>query len=259
LIQPQATIPIPGIYPLIIHLNPPQKGKDNIGIGFTQHNEQFLLKDGGRLGAAEFVGARVCDACGIPACQPSIVTIEQFGVQRNVFGSRIESGAASFDQLNIVQWQQVMAMCSNPDVFSALLAVDLALGNDDRHWNNWLIQNTQTQSGANSFRFRAMDFSRSWPVTHPAQHPLAHNSPNTWTAAKEWSLMGVAFNQTVFFDTCAKIGSLSVGWLRGHAMQQLSGVLISPAEVEHYCQWWEHHFKAQVIEAIYSLENGVWP
>lgn len=251
---------IPGLYPLIIHINPPQVGCDNIGIGFTQHNEQFLLKRGNEMGAAEYIGAKVCDAVGVPACQPNIVTIEKFGTQQDVFGSRIESGAHKFDQHNLLaEWRAVLSNCSNVEAFSAMLAVDLTLGNDDRHWNNWLVQLAQTPQGATSYRLRAMDFSRSWPTRHPAQHPLRHQSPNTWRATQDWELLGVTFSEQVFFDTCVKIRCLSGSWLRNQVLQPLSGVFISPTWIDVYCQWWEHHLQHQVIEAIYSLENGVRP
>lgn len=251
---------IPGLYPLIIHINPPQVGCDNMGIGFTQHNEQFLLKRGNEIGAAEYIGAKVCDAVGVPACQPTIVTIEKFGKQQDVFGSRMESGAHEFDQHNlVVEWQAVLSNCSNVDAFSAMLAVDLTLGNDDRHWNNWLVQLAQTPQGATSYRLRAVDFSRSWPTRHPAQHPLEHQSPNTWRATRDWELLGVTFNEQAFFETCVKIRGLSVSWLRNQVLQPLSGVFISPTRIDVYCQWWEHHLQQQVIEAIYSLENGVRP
>ncbi len=253
------TTPIPGIYPLITDINPPQSGADNIGMGFTQHKEQFLLKPGSRIGTAEFIGARVCDAVGIPACQPNIVTIERFGNQEDVFGSRIESGTHQFDQTNSAQWRHILANCINADAFSALLAVDLILGNDDRHWNNWLVQTAQTPQGVTGYRLRAMDFSRSWPTIHPAQHPARHRSPNTWAATKDWPLLGVTFNQQVFFSTCAKIRNLTPAWLRGQVLQQILGVFVSSTDVDLYCQWWEHHLQTQVIEAIHTLEYGVWP
>jgi hypothetical protein len=258
--QPFTTnTPIPGLYPLIVHINPSQVGADNIGMGFTQHNEQFLLKSGDEMGVAEYIGAKVCDAIGVPACQPNIVTIEKLGIQQDVFGSRIESGTHKFDQTNVAEWQAVLSNCSNLDAFSALLAVDLTLGNDDRHWNNWLVQPAQTPQGVTSYRLRAMDFSRSWPTSHPALHPLGHRSPNTWNSTRDWNLIGVPFKEQVFFDTCVKIRSLPSSWLRNQVLQPLSGVFVSPIGIDGYCQWWEHHLQEQVIEVIYSLENGVRP
>jgi hypothetical protein len=260
LTQPLTTnTPIPGLYPLIIHINPPQVGCDNMGMGFTQHNEQFLLKAGNSIGVAEYIGAKVCDAIGVPACQPNIVTINHLGVQRDVFGSRIESGAHKFDQCSVAGWQEVLANCSNADAFSALLAVDLALGNDDRHWNNWLVQEAQTPMGTTMYRLRAMDFSRSWPTRHPAQHPLKHVSAHTWNSIRHWKLLGVTFNEQAFFEACVTIRGLPVRWLRDQVLKPISGIFISPASIDVCCQWWEHHLRQQVVEAIYSLENGVRP
>ena len=253
------TLPLPGAYPHIVKHKAFLNGKDNLGMGYTAHGEQFLLKKGGALGTAEFVGAGLCEACGIPFCLPTIVTTEHYGAIQHIFGSRIDLGLHTFDQANVAEWQKVMAVCSNPSAFSALLAIDLALGNDDRHWDNWLAQNAVNHNGANCVRLRAMDFSRSWPVRHPAQHPLHHQHPQTWDAMKDWKLLGINFDLQVFQATCAKIDSLNAHWLRSKVLQQLSGVFLTPHEIDSYCLWWSQHWQAQVIDVIDSLKKGVSP
>lgn len=257
--MPGHTLPLPGAYPHIITSKPALKGKDNLGMGYTQHGEQFLLKPGGSVGVAEFVGASMCEACGIPACVPTVVTIERLGEAKLIFGSRIESGMYEFNQSSALEWRKVTAVCLNPSAFSALLAIDLALGNDDRHWDNWLVQKAVNSYGADCLRLRAMDFSRSWPVNHPAQHPFHHQSTNTWESMSDWEVLGVRFEQHIFHQTCAKIGTLNARWLRERVLQQLSGIFLTPAQIDQYCQWWSQHWQAQVIDAIDSLENGVWP
>jgi hypothetical protein len=252
---------LPGLYPLIAHLEPAQQllGRDNLGIGHTQHGERFLLKEGGRLGAAEFIGAKVCDACGIPACQPTVVTVDGLHGLRQIFGSRLESGVHLFDQTSVVEWQQVLSQCGNRSAFSAMLAIDLVLGNDDRHWNNWLVQSSVDPTGAACWRLRGLDFSRSWPVRHPSQPPLQHEHHNTWSACKAWATLGVDFDARIFHETCVKIGLLNAKWLRRVALQPIEGIFLSTAEVDTLCSWWENHLKHQVIETIYSLEHGVRP
>lgn len=218
-----------------------------------------MLKPGGRIGAAEFIGARISDACGLPACQPTIVTIEALSGQQQVFGSRIEAGVHKFDQSSPIDWQSVLKDCHNASAFSALLAIDLVLGNDDRHWNNWLVQEMPNAAGKTGFRLRAMDFSRSWPTRHPAQHPLRHASPNTWNATRDWPLLGAQFDEKIFHATCARIASLPTKWLRRSVLTEIAGVFLTTTEVDSYCSWWDHHLQAQVIETIHSLEHGVWP
>ncbi len=249
---------IADLYPLIVKLDPAQLGVDNLGIGLTQHGEQFLVKDGGKLGIAEFIGAKVCDACGVPACQPTVVTIDRFGSQRNVFGSRIESGAHKFNQTDVSEWQTVLGKCVNPSVFSAVFAIDLVLGNDDRHWSNWIVQTMQDSIGNECYRLRALDFSRSWPTHHPVQHPFKHTSPHTWTATRHWQLLGVEFDLKVFHATCARVGSLNGNWLRSVVLNPLKDVFLSAAEVDVFANWWDANLQIQVIETINSLENGVW-
>ncbi len=249
---------IADMYPLIVSLNPPQLGSDNLGIGVTQHGERFLVKEGGKLGVAEFVGAKVCDACGVPACQPTVITIDHLGHHRNVFGSRIESGTHNFDQTNVSEWQNIVGKCVNSTAFSAVFAIDLVLGNDDRHWNNWIVQTTQDQNGAESYRLRALDFSRSWPIHHPVQHPSKHGSLHTWNATRNWQLLGVEFDMKVFHETCSKISLLKGNWLRSMALNQLEGVFLSTGEADMLADWWNDNLQIQVIETINSLENGVW-
>lgn len=253
------TAHIAGIYPQIVHRDPNQtgNGKDNLGMGYTQHGEQFMLKNGGTVGVAEFVGAKVSDACGIPACQPTVVTIEDLSGPREVFGSRIESGRVEFIQTDVASWKTVMGLCANPQVFSAMLAVDLVLGNDDRHWNNWIVQEVKDPAGASRARLRALDFSRSWPVRHPAQHPLHHRDPNTWTSAKDWGLLGIDFDLSVFHETCARIGRLNAAWLHSAVMQPITGVFVSHTEVSTFCDWWDKSLRDQVILTIQAMETGV--
>lgn len=255
------TDPLPGIYPFITHRDPSLTGNgcDNLGMGFTEHGEQFMLKDGGALGVAEFVGARVADACGVPACQPTVVTIETWNGPRHVFGSRIESGRHMFDQSDVDSWQKVMAQCNNATAFSAMLAIDLVLGNDDRHWNNWIVQKATDASGKPCLRLRALDFSRSWPVRHPAQHPLRHAGPNTWATTQDWAMLGVSFDLAVFHATCAKISCLNAKWLRGAVMGPIKGVFLSSSKVDAYCAWWEQCLRSQIVEAVQAMEYGVRP
>jgi hypothetical protein len=252
--------PLPGLYPLIKRIDPDQGGGiDNLGTGYTQHSEAFRLKVGGYVGAAEFVGAKLADVCGIPACQPAIVTIQHpVRGDQNVFGSRIESGLHNFDQNNLAAWRNVLAKCVNLEVFSATLAVDLVLGNDDRHWANWLVQQVKDSNGEPGFRMRAMDFSRSWPTLHPPQHPLRHRYPQTSAALKYWDALGIPFEQQVFHATCAKIGLLNEHWLRNQVLREIEGVFITTQQADQLGDWWRLGLRAQVIEAIHSLESGVW-
>jgi hypothetical protein len=254
------TDPIPGIYPLIVRRDPNQtsNGKDNLGMGYTQHGEQFMLKPGRQIGVAEFVGARLADVCGIPACQPTVVTIDDMlrGPQ-HVFGSRIESGCVEFDVSKVADWQTQMALCTNRDVFSAMLAVDLVLGNDDRHWNNWIVQATQSAAGHAAVRLRALDFSRSWPVDHPPQHPRRHRSNNTWKSTRDWAMLGIEFDRSTFDRTCVKIAALKARWLHDQVLRPITGVFLTQQQCDGYCEWWDGRLRDQVIDTIHMMDTGV--
>jgi hypothetical protein len=256
---PTHSLPLTGTYPHIVKRLPNIGGADNMGPGSTQHGESFLLKKGGMVGASEFIGAGLCHACGVPYCTPAVVTLDHFGTTQHLFGSRIELGLKKFDRTNVAQWMQIIASCMNPSIFSAIFAIDLALGNDDRHWNNWLVQDVDDGTGGASYCVRAMDFSRSWPIINPAQLPLRHQSYNTWEATKYWQMFGITFDQQVFFDTCVRMCGLSSGWLRDHVLNQLHGIFLTQTQIDQLCHWWDSCWKAQVIEVIHSLENGVRP
>lgn len=254
------TAPLPGIYPHITNITPANRarGRDYIGLGYTQHDEQFVLKRGGMVGTAEFIGAGLCHLAGIPYCQPTIVTIEHLGQVLTVFGSRIELGIEEFDQTNISAWQNITRQCSNLGAFSALLAIDLALGNDDRHWNNWMVQNGKKPDGSDAYRLRALDFSRAWPVDHPPQHPQNHRSTNTWQSMAEWSLLGVPFVQSDFDNTCTLLSTVSEKWLAG-ILAPLAGVYIKQHDADALCHWWGANWTTQVQHARDALNTGARP
>lgn len=253
------SLPLPGTYPHIVKHLPKIGGLDNMGPGNTQHGESFLLKKGGLIGASEFIGSGLCDACGIPYCVPSIVTMDYLGGIQHVFGSRIELGLKKFDQTSVAEWKAAIATCANPSIFSAMLAIDLALGNDDRHWGNWLVQDVTAAGSTDSYRMRALDFSHGWPVSNPAQLPSHHISINTWEAVKYWETLGVTFDQHVFYETCVRMGCLPSRWLRNQILNQLRGIFLSQAQVDQLCDWWESCWREQVIEVIHSIENGARP
>ena len=251
---------LPGIYPHIVNIQPANRarGKDYIGSGSTQHGEQFVLKQGGTIGAAEFIGAGLCRVIGIPCCDPTVVTIEGHGNKQPVFGSRLEHGVVEFQHGNIAKWSSITKQCSNIGAFSALLAIDLATGNDDRHWDNWMVQQGSTGLNTVSYCLRALDFSRAWPVCQPPQEPLKHQSPNTWQSTKDWEVLGIPYDQSVFYDASSQIGSLTDAWLHS-VLEPLAEVFLKHNEIDQLCQWWRCSWKAQVIDTIDALDHGSRP
>lgn len=71
------------------------------------------------------------------------------------FGSRIEGAVISFRDLPPHEGAQVLADCGQ--AMSALLALDMFVGNEDRHMNNWLFRRNQS----NHWTPLCIDFSRA--------------------------------------------------------------------------------------------------
>lgn len=132
---------LPGFYPEIKKVKPKIGGVDNIGIGVDQGGVEYVLKAGSKVCIAEFVGAACCDAVGVPCARPVIVQRKHlFKPTEFLVGSEFVPGLLMFNMRDIREWRQVVATLSNAVAFSGVLAVDLAVGNDDRHQDNWLVK-----------------------------------------------------------------------------------------------------------------------
>jgi hypothetical protein len=248
---------LPGIYPRIVKRHGHLGGRDNLGVGEDEQGVRYLMKSGALVGVAEFVGAAVCAATGIRRCQPAIVELPKLTGSELVFGSVWLDPVHQFEPTNLAQWRAVCARLGNAVMFSATLAVDLALGNDDRHAANWLVRPRATT--APELELVALDFSRAWPVCHPPHAPHQHPSNNTWGLCRHWVAMGVIFDRDAFYTTCATIGRLDAQWLLT-ILQPLQNVWLTSAEVQHLCHWWGKKWNAQVIDTIQSLQpDGTWP
>lgn len=234
--------------PVIIKMRPALGGVDNAGIGETQFGERFLLKLDPSACLAEFVGAAVCRAVGIPATEPCVV---QFDGQA-VFGSRLESGVTQVT--NIPELINVLARCDNPNAFSAVLAVDLALGNPDRHWANWLYQE---RSDGSSVMLRAVDFSRSWPVSHPPLHVNALKGENTYQAWCLWPTLGIQLDQASATGVCNGLQRLDDKWL-SNVFNQLPLEWKIACDAPFLCEWWKTGWTDRVTETMGFVAAGAW-
>ena len=248
---------IPGTYPIIRQLKPKLGGANNLGVGVDTQGNEYVLKTGDRLCVAEFIGAALCKVVGIPHCIPNIVcrhTID--GKLEYLFASSIEKGLHFFDQNSIIEWYGVSAQLRDQNIFSVVLALDLAIGNDDRHPTNWLVRApTAVQA---EHELLAMDFSNSWPLCHPPHHPRQQPSINTLSVTKHWENMGIMFTLDTFRKTCATISCLDDRWLYS-VLNPMVNIWLTSDTQHTLCQWWSQNWQSQVIEVIHSLEtDGDW-
>lgn len=234
--------------PAIKKFSPRQSGLDNQGIGYTQFGERYLLKTHPSVCVAEFVGAILCKACDVPVAEPTIVEMRG----KKVFGSRLESGVVLPKSITDVI-DQVKA-CENKLIFSAVLAIDLALGNNDRHWHNWL---PQPQEGG-SVLLRAVDFSRAWPTCHPPCTFESMRDQNTGKVCREdWPTLGISLDSEAAISVCVRIASLSHAWLQG-IFQQMPVEWMVGASGPELCDWWKRNWVNRVEQVQEFLESGAW-
>ena len=233
--------------PAIEKFLPRQSGQDNEGVGYTRHGERYLLKTAADVCVAEVLGSILCRACGIPV--PEQVIVDFRG--RLIFGSRLESGVYLPKNNNDLMY--MVEKCGNSTIFSAVLAIDLALGNNDRHWHNWLPQ----EQDDGRILLRAVDFSRAWPTTHPVRPCESMRGSNTHLVWKEWKPLGVIFDPKSAFDVCDKIEGLSDIWL-SDIFSQLPVEWMVSASGPELCQWWKVYWPDKVEEVRKFLKSGAW-
>ncbi|MEM8511150.1 hypothetical protein RCH14_000441 [Massilia sp. MP_M2] len=226
---------------------PRLSGQDNEGIGVTRHGERYLLKTTPDICVAEFIGAMLCQACDVPMATPQVVDFKG----RKVFGSRLESGVELPN--DFTQLQSQIGLCANSSIFSAVLAIDLAIGNDDRHWHNWLPQ--PQQSG--EIFLRAVDFSRAWPTRHP---PLGFDQigrENTGLVWREWDSLGVKYDSDSAIDACSRLRRLDASWL-GMIFEQLPAEWMVTVSGHDLLDWWRTGWGPRVGAVSNFLEQGAW-
>lgn len=253
-----ATKTLPGMMPMIINLKPRLGGKNNSGVGVDSNGNEYVVKKGKAVGIAEFVGAAVCDALSVRCTRPHVVQLPSITGYEYCYGSAIEKALHTFNRYDLNIWSQVLPQTSNTTVFSTVLAIDLCIGNDDRHEDNWLVADKNVAAGIHEYEVIAMDFSNSWPVCHPPHEPRSHSSINTWSVTKDWSKMGIDFDQMSYRKACSQLGNLDAPWLR-NILTPLISIWLSPAELLMYSKWWSAQWNKQVLDVIYCLESdGDW-
>lgn len=127
------------LFPLQVqHHLQPLRGKDVRVDAYAEDGMRWTLKrqaEHPMLPAAEFLAYHLAHACGLPA--------PHFGILRDldgafVFGSRHEAGLVDLKTLTPAQLFDELQRCAGR--MSACFALDLVLGNEDRHLDNFLYR-----------------------------------------------------------------------------------------------------------------------
>ena len=252
---PASSLSLPGMYPQIVRYKPKLGGIFNEGVGEDSEGNEYVLKKDPAIGVAEFVGAHVCKALQVRHATPAVVACPTMQGLQLWFGSVMEHNLEEFDRSNAEEWASIIPGLSNPEIFSTILAVDLFLGNDDRHAGNWLFQRNPSDRSSTLI---AMDFSNAWPVNRPPWHPHRHPSGHTWSIVGHWERMGVNFDQALFRSTCARIACLDAAWL-SNVLDAVAPDWLNPEARAAMLDWWATGLHSQLIDTIYALEtDGEW-
>lgn len=235
------------LWPEITKLQRPQKGLDNAGIGHTQAGERYVLKLDPAVCLAEFVGSGLCGILGVPTYEAAVVRFKT----RPVFGGRLESGLER--PATDPEFVSAVGRVSNASVFSSVLALDLALGNCDRHWDNWLYQDR----GGGALTARAIDFSRSWPTVAPPPSFASLRGENTHKAWLQWAPLGVKYDAAAFAAACATLSAVPADWLE-HRFEGLPVEWMTGPDGPALCQWWRDNWPARVDSVQAFVDNGAW-
>lgn len=162
-----------------------------------------------------------------------------------VFGSRFEGGATQWAKIAPAEQVNLLTTCGRD--MSRILALDLLVGNDDRHLNNFLFRDQQLGGGKTVF---AMDFSRSlfirgWPKD---VFPMHSNS-------KTMMVMGILKSINVWDSTAAQVilttiqsisNSEIAGWLNN--MPKSWKINVPVDEAIHW--WGTTSFDRRIAECI---------
>ena len=216
---------------------------------------QVLPVNGSREALFAFAQTIIRPSAG----QPRVVCRDDIdGNTEYLFGSVVEAGLLKFDRTSIAEWPTVVATLCDASLFTVALASALCLGNDDHHADNWLVRDTDPANGILCHSLVPMDFGNAWPACNPAHHPMRHPSPNTWEITRHWRAMGITFDQALFRLTCARMQILDRHWLQA-VLTPLLGIWLTAEKHDALCDWWQQHWRDQVVGAVYSLEpDGDW-
>ncbi len=251
---------IPGVYPEIIKVLPKIGGNNNLGVGVDLSGNQYVLKEQPMGCVAEFVGAAVCRELGLKHPVPNIVKLtNMFGQSNYLFGSAMETDLHRMDFRAPADWRDLVPQLETVAVFSTVLAVDLALGNDDRHQDNWLVKAALPEQSKPHPEMIVMDFFNSWPWANPPHPPLKHPSINTWAIVRRnWPVYGIDFDRATYRATCSRISHLSQAWLE-KVLEPMLGIWFDQAQFTAMQQWWGSHWKDHMNNVVACLEcDGDW-
>lgn len=149
-------------------------GVDNVGRGVAYDGYEYVLKSQAvrlDLPMSEWLSYAIADKCQLPTAMPKVCKLPD---STFAFGSRWVSGTyTSTGILNTPD--QLLARVTSPGRLYGLIALDLFLGNADRHSDNLLFVSANAATN-----FQIIDFSRA-TLFHAVLPSIASIRTSIWT------------------------------------------------------------------------------
>ncbi|MFN4114950.1 MAG: hypothetical protein ACK4F7_00430 [Inhella sp.] len=221
------------------------KGKSLLVEGIAENGLEYALKrqaEGLMVPGTEAICYRLAQACGI-ATPAEAMLIDLDGAA--VFGSRIEGGLFETETLEPEARIQEFQACAGR--LSACFALDLLVGNEDRHFGNFLYR----RRADGLLAILAIDYNRAfwlsgWP---PALSSLRQTMTLTglemlralglWRPVDALTTLGTASTIRVQ-DLTDWISALPAQWIPEAQRQQLLDWWGSPAFFAHVSACTQH-------------------
>ena len=152
------------LFPLTVasFIPSPWPSRDLKELARTTDGHDFAAKwehEGAGLPASEWLGHQLAKACRIST--PYTCVLQDQG--RQGFGSRIEGDVSSYRDIPPPELSAVVSDCHQS--ICGTLALDLFIGNEDRHFNNWLFRrNLSGQWAPLCIDFSRALFRRGFPA-----------------------------------------------------------------------------------------------
>jgi hypothetical protein len=200
----------------------------------------YMLKDdsGAPVRAREWICHRLADRAGVPVVEYRPVLTPAGQV---VFGSRVVLNGGPGGTANILTGTLPLAEAST--VLSKIYAIDLFLGNGDRHPDNFMVEDDP----AGAPRIRVIDFSEAQALIDPDQRtniPAAGTSTVTVGRALRAHYPFSLDAAALALDRLAAIASLK------EILDEMPTDWLTPDTRNEIATWWLSAAKSAHITAI---------
>jgi hypothetical protein len=239
------------LFPLeICRIEPKEDGVDAECFGRGVDGYTYAIKtqrNRPSLPICEWLCYKLTDASGLPTAAPRVLTSKHFGF---AFGSRWVGGLAT-QTASFNTPDQLLQRLAQPERLYGLYALDLFVGNGDRHLDNVLFPQVRDETN-----LQVIDFSRALlyhgvpPFPSPSALVADSNTASFIKQVKKFHRVSHESIERVL----NVMSRVSADHVRRWAQQTPSEWTDFP-EWERFVAWWESNKKNERIETI---RKGIW-